>query len=130
MLAQYLDRLSKEAQFDDELHEESKGVWSFFIDDRLSVRLEEARDGAISFNCELGPVPPRLDRLEDMLHANLGSKGTLGANLGMDRNGAKSVLWRQLPPQADYEWFYNELEDFSNAAEYWSYFVRGEEMPE
>jgi hypothetical protein len=130
MLAQYLDRLSKEIELEDELHEEEKGVWSFFIDERLSLRLQESHEGVISFNADLGPLPTRLDRLEDMLHANLKSKGTLGANLGIDRNASKSILWRELPAQIDYEWFYNELEDFSNTAEFWSYFVRGEEMPE
>jgi hypothetical protein len=130
MLAQYLERLSKEANLEDELQEEETGGWSFLITERLSLSLKEKPDGAFLLTTELGPVPSRIDRLEDMLQSNLGSKGTLGANLGIDQSGTKSVLWRQVPPRADYEWFCNELEDFANASEYWSYFVRGEEMPE
>lgn len=130
MLAQYLDRLSKELNIDDELQEEEKGLWTFLIDERTNIHLKEERSGAILLTSDLGPVPARLDKLEDMLYANLQGKGTLGATLGIDRTGTKSTLWRKIPPQADYEWFYNELEDFSNSVEYWSHFVRGEEMAE
>lgn len=128
MLKGYIDRMSREDELDDMIHEEDRGLWTFFVNERTSARLTE-QDQTITFSCDLGPAPSKLSDLEDMLNSNLAGRGTMGSVLALDQLGQKSILWHQLPNDADYEWFRNEFEDFVNNAEYWSYFVRGEQIP-
>lgn len=128
MLKNYMDRLSKDEELDEILTEESKNQWTFYIDERTSASIEQ-QDNFILFQYDLGPCPTKGSDLEEMLNSNLAGRGTMGSVLGLDRHAQKAILWHKLPLDADYEWFRNELEDYINNAEFWSYFVRSEEPP-
>lgn len=129
MLKSYIDRLCRESGLDEEFVDEGKNQWSFFIDQRTSMILKEESE-KITFLCDLGPAPQKISQLEDMLYANLACCGTYGSVLGLDKTLQKAIIWRSFSPSTGYESFKTELKDFANCAEYWSYFVRSEQMPD
>jgi hypothetical protein len=125
MLKSYIDRIIKEAQLEEDLTEETKNCWSFFLSPSLNFMIQEENESII-FTCELGQAPKSAKSLEELLYANFGFSGTFGSTIALDKSLDKAVIWRSILSHAGYECFRGNLEDFANCAEYWSGFVRGE----
>ncbi len=73
------------------------------------------------FSCILGPFPKAKEDefLLTMMTGNLFGKETFGATLGLDPEGKKIVLSREVDRRVNYPEFKETLEDFFHVVTFW-----------
>ena len=120
LLAQLIQKLSEELEFEEAPHPEEGSVYHVPVHAELTVRIQEL-DPGISFWARIGPCP--LDRREELfillMKANLLGQGTGNSTIGLDENENFLTLSSILPYDMNYKAFKDALEDFTNYREYW-----------
>lgn len=121
-LDELVKKLCEEMELEGSLRTEVPGVFALPIDEGVDVNMTTLTGGGVSFTCTFGARPH--ENVEEFvtqaLLANLLGNGTYNAVLGLDENGEKLRLSRDVETPLNYEQFHNILEDFINSIDFWT----------
>lgn len=127
MLHEWMIKLVQELNLPKQIAEEVEGSYRFPIDDEVRVEIMDTPPGC-RFFCSLIDCPKQNQEVvfEYLLLGNLFGQGTGGAILGIDENGQRLTLSRNIDYAIDYKQFKEILEDFCNEADFWCSEIRTE----
>lgn len=120
MLGNFIEQLVKDLELETPLTTEVPGVYSFPLDEGLSILISEIPRG-FSLMCFVCPCPKNNEELffTQMMLANLFGQGTRGAILGLNPEGTVLTLSLVIDYTFDYKEFRDTLEDFINSVDFW-----------
>ncbi|MBA3602608.1 MAG: type III secretion system chaperone [Parachlamydiaceae bacterium] len=121
MLDNFMRQLSKDLQMDDPFEAVRPGIYEYWIEEDTVILISTLTPFGFTLSSVLGPYPK--DKEDDfflsMMAGNLFGKETFGATLGLDGNGHKMVLSREIDRRVNYPEFKEILEDFFHIATFW-----------
>jgi len=120
MLDTLIQKLAKEMEIEGSLATEVPGVYSISVDEKHVALLTSTPRG-FSIRCEVGAFQPENEEyyFAQLLHANLFGRATEGALLGLDSEGKRLILSREIDYNIEYKEFKDIIEDFLNGIEFW-----------
>ncbi len=122
MLDNFTKQLRKEMNIGESFATEVSGVYAFPVTEEISVLISELPREGFSLVCTFADCPKEdIEELfTEALRANLLGEGTDRAVLGLDEEGEKLTLTRDVDSPVRYEEFRDILEDFLNSIDFWS----------
>ncbi len=121
MLDNFMRQLSKDLQMDEPFEAVRPGIYEYWIEEDTVILISTLTPFGFTITSVLGPYPK--DKEDDfllfMMTGNLFGKETFGATLGLDGNGQKMVLSREIDRRVNYPEFKEILEDFFHIATFW-----------
>lgn len=121
ILGSLIEQLVKDLELGTPLTTEVPGVYSFPLDQGLSVIISEIPRG-FSLKCSVCPLPLQTNEeyiLTQAMLANLFGQGTRGSILGLSPEGSILTLTQVIDYTVDYKEFRDILEDFINSVDFW-----------
>jgi hypothetical protein len=121
MLKDFIRQLSKDIGAESPLEASAPGVYEYLIADDLAIIITEVQPDGFMLSSVLGPFPKGQEDafLLSMMEGNLFGKETIGATLGLDREGKLLTLSRIIERRVDYREFKETLEDFFHIVNFW-----------
>lgn len=114
-------QLSKDLRMEDPFTPERSGVYEYYVEEDLVINISALAPFGFKFTSNLGPYPKAKE--EDfhltMMSGNLFGKETFGATLGLDGDGNKMILAREVERRVNYPEFRETLEDFFHIIRFW-----------
>src|SRR5262245_5482532 len=119
MIDTFIQMLAKELELEGSLATQVPGVYSFPLEENLSVTISDHPPG-FSLSCTLGPSKRENEEayFTRLLLGNLFGQGTKGSVLGLNEDGSKVILKQMVEYDVDYKEFRDILEDFINSVDY------------
>ena len=121
MLDNFMRQLSKDLQMDEPFEAVRPGIYEYWIEEDTVILISALTPYGFSLTSALGPYPK--DKEDEfllfMMTGNLFGKETFGATLGLDPEGHKMVLAREIDRRVNYSEFKETLEDFFHIATFW-----------
>lgn len=120
MLDGFMNQFMKEIELEGSLATEVPGVYAIPVDDAHSIFISSIPRG-IALSCEVCSCPKGGEETlyTQLLLANLFGKGTDGCILGLDADGERLTLRREIDYNIDYKEFSEIVEDFLNSVDFW-----------
>lgn len=121
MLDTFMRQLSKDLQMEDPFVAERSGAYEYWVEEDLAILISPLSPAGFQFTATLGPYPKAKeeDFFLTMMTGNLFGKETFGATLGLDGDGNKMVLSREIERRVNYPEFRETLEDFFHIMRFW-----------
>lgn len=121
MLDKYIQQLTKEMEIEGSLATEVPGVFAIPVDENRAVIVTSIPRG-FTIRCTVIAIKPENEELfyTQALQANLFGQGTDRATLGLDSDGKKLILSREIDYNVEYKDFRDIIEDFLNAVDFWT----------
>lgn len=120
MLSEWIKKYSQEFELEDALETGIPGTYEYPIDEDISVMITEIPRG-FSLKCSQIECPSEINEefFQHALFGNLYGQGTEGAVLGLDLEGKRLTLSRDIDYTIEYQDFKDILEDFLNSVDFW-----------
>lgn len=120
MLDAFVQQLMKDMDIKESLATEVPGVYAIPVDENTTAVAATIPRG-FSLRCDIGPINPENEDLffSHALQANLFGQGTEGNILGLDGEGKKLILSREIDYNIEYKEFRDIIEDFLNSVDFW-----------
>ncbi len=121
MLDNFMRQLGKDLQMEEPFVATRLGVYEYWVGEDLCILITPVQPFGFGLTCVLGPYPKAKedDFLLSMMTGNLFGKETFGATLGLDGDGNKMVLSREINQRVNYSEFKETLEDFYHIVNFW-----------
>ena len=121
MLKRFVEQLSKEMGFSEELAIPIDGEYKLLFEPDIQISLRENAESGITLFTVVAPLPEEKNEeyMLMLMTANLLGRETGGCALGLDKAGKNVTLITFLLEGLNYKQFHEALEGFSNYADSW-----------